>query len=315
MKKIKVVFFGTPEFAILPLEALIEAKDIDVVAVVTQDDKPVGRKQELTAPPVKNAALEQDIPVLQPTTLRKNPQILELLEGLEADFFAVVAYGKILPKEVLDIPKYGCINLHGSLLPQYRGASPVEEALLQGDAQTGVSFIQMNEELDAGDILVVQRQAVDPEDTSETLRRKLSLLGAALFPQLLRDVVDEVIQPIPQNSQNATFCHKITKQDGFIDIYKERAEDIVNKIRAYTPWPSCFMIVKDKRLKIIKAKAAESLTQVEPGAVIEGTFAGEYSIGLQTIEGTLWLQTVQLEGKKPTLIQDFMRGNKSFFAV
>jgi len=316
MKKIKVVYFGTPEFAVLPLQALIEAGDIEVVAVVTQEDKPVGRKQELTAPPVKKLAELDMIPVLQPTTLRKNQEIIDLLKGLKADVFAVVAYGKILPQEIIDIPKYGCVNLHGSLLPKYRGASPVEEALLQGDTQTGITFIKIAPELDAGDILLIQRQAIDPEVTSVSLRLKLSTLGGVLFPDLIRNLVDETITPIPQNSKNATFCHKISKEDGLIDIYKESAEQIVNKIRAYTPWPSCYLLVKDKRLKVLQAIAEPTNMAGKPGDILGGKDAqGKPTLGLQTVKGALWLQKVQLEGKNATSIQDFMRGNSSFFPV
>ena len=316
MKKIKVVYFGTPEFAVPPLQGLIEAGDIEVVAVVTQEDKPVGRKQELTAPPVKKLAELDMIPVLQPTTLRKNQEIVDLLKGLDADVFAVVAYGKILPQEIIDIPKYGCVNLHGSLLPKYRGASPVEEALLQGDTQTGITFIKIAPELDAGDILLIQRQVIAPEDTSVTLRQKLSSLGAILFPDLIRNLVDETIIPIPQNAKNATFCHKITKENGLIDIYKESAEQIVNKIRAYTPWPSCYLIVKDKRLKVLEAIAEPENMAGKPGDILGGKDnMGKPTLGLQTVKGALWLQKVQLEGKNATSIQDFMRGNASFFPV
>jgi methionyl-tRNA formyltransferase len=316
MKQIKVVYFGTPDFAVPPLQALIEASDIEVVAVVTQEDKPVGRKQELTAPPVKKLAELDMIPVLQPSTLKNNQEIIDLLQGLEADIFAVVAYGKILPQEILDIPKYGCINLHGSLLPKYRGASPVEEALLNGDTQTGITFIKITPELDAGDILLIQRQIIDPEDTSVTLRQKLSSLGAILFPDLIRNVVDETIIPIPQNHQNATFCHKISKENGRIDVYKESAEQIINKMRAYTPWPSCYLLVKEKRLKIVEAIAEPNNSSGKPGDILGGKDTqGKPTLGIQTVKGALWLQKVQLEGKNATSIQDFMRGNASFFST
>lgn len=316
MEKIKVVYFGTPEFAVPPLAALTEAEDIEVVAVVTQEDKPVGRKQELTAPPVKKQAELDMIPVLQPKSLRNNQEIVDLLKGLDADVFAVVAYGKILPQEILDIPKYGCVNLHGSLLPQYRGASPVEEALLHGDTQTGITFIKMTPELDAGDILLIQRQIIEPTDTSVTLRQKLSALGAILFPDLLRNLVDETISAIPQNHTNATFCHKIRKEDGLIDVYKESAEQIINKIRAYTPWPSCYLLVKDKRLRVLEAVADPTSNAAKPGDILGGKDdQGKPTLGIQTQNGALWLQKVQLEGKNATSIQDFMRGNASFFSV
>lgn len=309
-KKLKIVFMGTPGFAVPVLQALADDDRFDVVEVVTQEDKKVGRKQELTQPPVKAKALDLELPVLQPPKIRGNKEFLDLITNLKPDFIVVVAYGKLLPKELLEVPKYGCINIHGSLLPKYRGASPVEEAILHGDTETGISFIQMTEELDSGDILLIQRIKIDPTDNSPSLREKLSLLGALHLPFLLKDIVEGTIKHIPQDNTKATFCTKIKKEDGLIDLQKLTATEILNQLRAYTPWPSCFLVLGEKRIKIVAATNDESSKEMEPGTYSE---LPKGEIGLGTKHGMLILKEIQMEGKKPMKIQDFMRGNADFF--
>jgi methionyl-tRNA formyltransferase len=310
-QKIKIIFMGTPEFSLLPLKALMEDEEIEVQTVITQEDAKVGRKQILTPPPVKVLALANGIPVLQPPTLKGNNQIADVLKALHPDFMVVVAFGQILPKEILKIPKYGCINIHGSLLPKYRGASPIEEALVNGDAETGISFIKMEEGLDSGDILLMLRIKIAPEDNDTTLREKLSALGGTQLPYLLKDIKDGILTPIPQNHSQATFCRKIKKEDGLIDLKKMSAREIINKIRAYTPWPSCFLMINNKKLKILKADFDESGTTKTPAGT--ATFPTKETVALQTTSGILIPKIVQPEGKNPMPIQDFLRGNANFF--
>lgn len=307
-KRIKVIYLGTPQFAVPALEVLFNTAEIEVLAVVTQADKKVGRKQVIAAPPVKEVAQGYNASILQPENM-KDRSFLSLIKQLEPDVIVVVAYGKILPPELLKIPKYGCINLHGSLLPKYRGASPVEEALLQGETETGITFIKMDEGLDTGDILLAQRVHIEPTDNALSLRQKLSQLGAAQLPYLLRDLVEDQITPIPQNSAKASYCHKISKKDGSIDLKVLTANEIRNRIRAYTPWPSCFLIVQEKRLKILDIELDET-SPLRPG---EGLIQRDGSIALGTKKGAIILKKIQLEGKNPMIIQDFLRGNSDFF--
>jgi methionyl-tRNA formyltransferase len=308
--KIKVIFMGTPEFALAPLASLINADFIEVQAVVTQEDKPVGRKQVIMPPPVKVMALQNGIPVLQPSKINGNIEFEHALNQLEPDFFVVTAYGKILPKNILDIPSHGAINIHGSLLPKYRGASPVEEALLNGDPETGVTFIKMNEKLDAGDVIFTERVKILPEDTSESLRKKLSYLAAAQLPFVLKDILDEVINPLPQNEDFASYCRKINKSDGEINLLASTAKEVLNKIRAYSIWPKCHIIINGKILKILKAEIdADYICKPYESHKL----LGKNSIGLCTKKGLLIPQKVQLEGKKETDIQEFLKGNAELF--
>jgi methionyl-tRNA formyltransferase len=312
-RKIKIVYMGTPMFAVPPLEILLADADFDVLTVVTQEDKKTGRKQVVTAPPVKAAAILHNIPVLQPPSLKGNPEIVSLIKGLKPDFIVVVAFGQILPREILDIPKSGCVNLHGSLLPKYRGASPVEEALRNGDNETGITFIKMDDKLDSGNILLVQRLKIDPADNALILREKLCLLGTRLLPYLLKDIKDGLISPIPQNHSKATYCRKIRKEDGLVDLKTMSARQIVNHIRAYTPWPQCYLVGNGKRLKIIEAEFDENTAA--PSKIVPGEIVATPSekIGLATQKGILIPKTVQLEGKKAMPFQDFLRGNPGFF--
>jgi len=308
--KLKVVYMGTPLFAVPGLEALAADPGIEVTAVITREDQKVGRKQILTPPPVKIATLALDIPVLQPPQLKGNADIAKLIRDMHPDFIVVAAYGHILPAEILKIPKYGCVNLHGSLLPKYRGASPIEEALLNGDTDTGITFIKMNEKMDAGDILYIQRIPIDPKDDALTLRAKISLIGATQLPFVLKDLREGTIEPIPQNESKATHCRKISKEDGAINLARMTAHEICNRIRAYTPWPQCFLMVDGKRFKITAAAFDENAPGVKPAQIIENE-NGTVAIG--TAKGLLLPKTVQLEGKKEMSIQEFTRGNKDFF--
>lgn len=307
--KLKTVFMGTPDFAVAPLLALAGDPDIKVIAVITQEDKKIGRKQIITPPAVKTAAIKLDIPVLQPSEYRNNKEIINLLKGLKPDFFVVTAYGQILPEEILKIPRYGCINIHGSLLPKYRGASPIESAIIHGDKETGISFMKMIKKMDAGPIYGIFRLQIDNNDNSLTLRQKLSLLAATHLPYMLKDIASGAIEPIEQEHAKATYCRKITKEDGYTDLNKQTADEIINMTRAYDPWPGCFLVFKEKKIRIIEAKSEhEKSKSVAPYEMIE---MGKNEIGIGTKKGLLIPLKIQLEGKNPVSIQDFLLGNKN----
>lgn len=301
---------GTPDFALPSLQTLIDDDEFDVVAVVTQEDKKIGRKQEIMAPPVKQLAQKHNITVFQPGKIKGNKLFTDLIKNLKPDLFVVVAYGKILQKEFLDIPKYGAVNVHASLLPKYRGASPIEAALLQGDKETGITMMKMAEELDAGDILNVAKLTIEPQDDAETLTVKLSLLGGKILPYVLKDLVEGAISPIPQDSSKATFCHKIHKEDGLVDINSMNAREIFNRLRAYTPWPSVFVMVEGKRLKLVEMDVDENL-KLAPGELKELT---KTSIAVGTKKGAIIPRKIQLEGKKVMTIQEFLTGNRSLLS-
>ena len=309
-QKIRVVFMGTPQAAVLPLQVLVTHREFEVMGVITQEDKPVGRKQIMTPPPVKQAALELGLTVLQPSKIQNNSQLFKLLKGLQADVFVVVAYGKILPEEILYLPRFGCVNIHFSLLPKYRGASPVEEALLHGDTQTGVAFMKMARGMDTGDILLMQRVQIEPSDTSLILREKLVSVASRQLPFILKDLVDGLLQPIPQKEEVATYCHKIQKEDGLLDFTQLSADEIMNKFRAYTPWPSVFFIENGKRVKITQLKKDENETGLRPGQkkIID------HKVAVGTSRGVVFIEKLQVEGKKEMTASEFLKGNIHFFA-
>ncbi len=300
----KVVFFGTPKFAVPFLNHIEIDNRIEVEAVVTQPDKPVGRKKEITPPPIKEFAQKMGLPILQPEKVKNNPEFVELLKGLEPDFIVIVAYGAILPREILDIPKYDCINVHTSLLPKYRGASPVQSALLNGDTETGVSFMSLDEELDTGDIYLLKKVEIEEKDNQETLFKKLSDIGSVLLPSVLIDVEDEVLTPIPQNDALATYCTKISKEDALIDPIKDTVAQISNKLRAFTPWPGIYMMHEGKRLKILDIEKLSELKEVDAGKLI----ADGNKLLLGTKSGVLSIKKLQPEGKKPLTEKEFING-------
>lgn len=310
MTKLKTIFMGTPDFALSSLQSLIDDSDFEVVAVVTQEDKKVGRKQEITPSPVKQLALKNDLPVFQPPKIKGNTKFLELMKNLKPDLVVVVAYGQILPPEFLKIAKYGAVNIHPSLLPKYRGATPIEAALINGDEETGVTIMKITEKLDAGDILEITKLPIEPSDNAESLTVKLSLLGGKILPFILKDFVEGAITPIPQNEKQMTFCHKIEKNDGLVDLAQLTARQILNRLRAYTPWPSVFLTIDGKRLKLIDLSVDENLN-LKPGEMKDFS-KSEVAIG--TKKGAIIPHIVQLEGKNPMKIQDFLLGNRSLFS-
>lgn len=300
---VDVVFMGTPDFAVPSLWAVTGAHR--VIAVYTQPDKPVGRGQTLQASPVKQAALVHHIPVYQPEKLRR-PDVVQQLAALHPDVIVVAAYGQILPQTVLDIPRYGCINVHASLLPRWRGAAPIQAALLAGDTQTGVTIMQMEAGLDTGPMLRSESIDISPRETAQTLHDKLARLGARLLIETLEDYLAGRLTPTPQPAEGVTWAPQIEKQHGRID-WNKTAIDIDRQVRAFTPWPGTFTTWNGQTLKVIAGHpiltASAPIGQVIPHA--EGAAIG-------TAQGVYVLQSVQLAGKKAVSIADFLRGYPGF---
>ncbi len=301
----KIVFFGTSKFAADILETV--SGQFSVVAVVTQPDKPVGRKQELTPSPVAELAKSKNIPVLKPEFL-KNETIQAEIKSFNPDLFVVIAYGKIIPQAVLDIPKHGSINIHPSLLPKYRGTSPIHAALLNDDKETGVTIMLMDADMDHGPILKQERVTVDPTELFLELEEKLLEVSKKLILDTIPAYLDGTIKPVPQNHEEASVVKIISKEDGKVD-WNQPARNIFNKYRAYINWPGIWTTWNGKNLKLLTVKLSGALQGAsEPGTVIQQDDA----VLIQTSEGALEVIKLQLEGKNPTMSQDFVRGNKEF---
>jgi methionyl-tRNA formyltransferase len=300
--KPKIIFFGTPEFAAKILEALLSA-DYAIKAVVAQPDKAVGRHQTLTHPPTKVLALKNKIKVLQPANL-KDPDFLADLKKLKPDLIITAAYGKIIPKEILELPKFGAINVHGSLLPKFRGASPIQYAIWQGEAEAGVTIMLMDEIMDHGPIVAEEAIRIAPDDTSGTLHGKLADLGANLLIKTLPKWLNRELEPQDQDMTQVTYTKILKRDDGRIN-WSKPAIEIERQIRAFTPWPGVFTEIDGKRLKIIKAKIANESGSKNAGEVLK-TSSGELAVVCG--ESSLILEKVQLEGKKEVSGKEFLNG-------
>lgn len=296
----RIVFMGTPDFAVPSLQALIDAGH-DVCAVYTQPDKPQGRKQILTAPPVKTLALEHDIPVFQPNTLKNEDEQARLRE-LAPEVIIVVAYGKLLPKAVLDIPPHGCINVHGSLLPRWRGAAPIQWAVIAGDEMAGVTTMQMAEGLDTGDMLLTYETKVGEKETAGELFDRLAQSGAELLTQTL--VKLDEITPRPQDDAQSCYAHMLDKQMAVID-WSKSAHEIDCLIRGLNPWPIALTTLSGERLKVFAAEKANG--RGEPGTVLEAD--PKKGLTVACGEGALKLTEIQLVGGKRMKVNDFLRGH------
>lgn len=296
----RIVFMGTPDFAVPSLQALIDAGH-DVCAVYTQPDKPQGRKQILTAPPVKTLALEHDIPVFQPNTLKNEDEQARLRE-LAPEVIIVVAYGKLLPKAVLDIPPHGCINVHGSLLPRWRGAAPIQWAVIAGDEMAGVTTMQMAEGLDTGDMLLTYETKVGEKETAGELFDRLAQSGAELLTQTL--VKLDEITPRPQDDAQSCYAHMLDKQMAVID-WSKSAHEIDCLIRGLNPWPIALTTLSGERLKVFAAEKAAG--NGEPGTVLEAD--PKKGLTVACGEGALRLTEIQLVGGKRMKATDFLRGH------
>ncbi len=302
---LRVVFMGTPDFAVPTLRRLLE--QYTVVGVVTRPDKPKGRSKTPVPSPVKVVAQEAGVPVFQPRTLR-TPEAQAVIREWHPDVIVVAAFGLILPPEVLRIPPHGCVNVHASLLPRWRGAAPVAAAILAGDTETGVTIMLMDEGVDTGPILAQAREPIRPDDTTETLSRRLAVLGADLLAETLPRWVRGEITPQPQDDAQATYAPMLRKADGWID-WREPAVLIERKVRAYQPWPTAMTRWRGKVLKILRARPEPDIRREEPpGTVV----VWDDGAAVVTGEGLLVLLEVQLEGKRALDIAAFLRGARGF---
>jgi methionyl-tRNA formyltransferase len=305
MNGLKIIFMGTAELSCASLERLARAPQAHIAAVVTQPDKPQGRELKLQAPPVKVLAQTFNLPVLQPPRARDEHFISQLRE-LQPDLIVVVAYGHILPPAILDLPRFGCLNVHTSLLPKYRGAAPIQWAIANGETETGVTIIKMDAGMDTGPILSQERTPISAQDDSATLHRWLAQLGAGLLLETIPDYVSRKIQPKPQ-SDGATYAPKIKKEDGQID-WKLPAQNILNRLRAFTPWPGAFTFLKSEPkpclLKIWKAEAVQK--DGEPGDILS---ANPQGIVIACGKDALNILELQREGGRRMSAAEFLTGH------
>jgi len=304
-----LVFMGSPQFAVPTLEVL--ARDHAILAVFTQPDKPAGRGQRLTAVPVKQWAVARDIPVHQPKSFRKEPQAIDVLHDLRPDVIVVAAYGLILPQAVLDMPPFGCLNVHGSILPRHRGAAPITSAILMGDAETGITIMQMDAGMDTGPMLSVAREAIRPDDTTASLGERMSYLGAQLMADTLPKYLSGEMTLQPQPEEGVTYSPKINKADAQID-WRKPATEIERMVRAYIPWPGTFTFWDKQMMKVLKTQVKEGQRDGETGRVVQ---LNDGSIGVVTGEGLLVLKEIQLAGRKAMKAEDFVRGQPKFIGA
>lgn len=299
----KVVFMGTPDFSVPILRKLID-DGYEVIGVVTQPDRPVGRKRVLTPPPVKVEALKHGIPVYQPEKIRQ-PHELEQILSLNPDLIVTAAFGQILPKELLDAPKYGCINVHASLLPKLRGGAPIHYAIIQGKKKTGITIMYMVEKLDAGDILSGVEVPIAEEDNVGTLHNKLSAAGAKLLSETLPLLLEGKINPVAQNHEAATFAWNIKREQEKID-WSKSGEDVYNHIRGLNPWPVAFTTLEGQVLKIWQTEKVKGLTGDFPGTIVKIDPDGFIvSTGNET---AIKIKELQPSGKTKMSCEQFLRG-------
>ena len=298
-----VIFMGTPDFSVPVLQGLIDSAEHTVTAVITQPDKARGRSGKLVFTPVKEVAVANDIPVFTPKRI-KDEEVVEQLRQIPCDVMVVVAFGQILSKEILEIPPYGCINVHASLLPRWRGAAPMQWAILEGDATTGITTMQMDEGLDTGDMLLKKEIEIHPEETGESLHDRLAELGSDLLLETLRQVEEGTLIPIPQKDENSCYAKMLTKDLGRLDM-NEDAKKLERYIRGLNSWPSAYTGYQGKILKIWRAEVIQQETGEAPGTVVE---VDKQSFTVQTGKGCLRLLEVQLEGKKRMDVGSFLRG-------
>jgi len=306
--KIRTIFIGTPDFAIPAFQALIEDEQFEIIAVITQPDMPVGRKQILTPPPIKEIASSYGLPILQP---EKILTITKKIKKLNPDLIVVIAYAQLIPEAILKIPKFGCINVHGSLLPKYRGAAVIQAPILHGDKQTGVTIMKMDKGLDTGPILTQAAIDIAPAETAGTLYDKLSQLGGELLVNTLKKYIAGKIKPQSQNQAKASFVRQLKKEDGLINWAKPAVE-IERLIRAMTPWPSAWTWWKDKRIKIIAVQRQPlPINSYKPGK----TFIYNRGLAVQCGKNALIIKKLQPAGKKEMASEEFLRGHENFIGT
>ena len=299
----RIFFMGTPDFAAVSLKMLLDG-GYDVVGVFTQPDKPVGRKQIMTPPPVKTLALERGVPVYQPVKLRDGTAA-ELIRSHRPDVIAVVAYGRILPRAILDIPPRGCVNIHGSILPKYRGAAPIQWARINGDEETGVSAQFMAEAMDAGDVIGVKRTKIKKDETAGELFERLAPMGGELLCETLKSIEDGTVTRTPQNEQEATFAPPLTREMAELD-FNMPGRMIVSRILGLDPWPVATAEIKGERYKIFRAFSTVKAVSAPPGSLISADKAG---IEIASSDGTVTVTELQAPGGKRMLAADYLRGH------
>jgi len=304
--QLRTVFMGTSPFAKDIFMSLLDAK-YNIIGIYTQSDKKVGRKQKEQMSPVKELAMPNKIPVFQPRKF--DTEAIAEIKNLKPDLIIVAAYGKILPKEVLDLPGFGCINVHVSLLPKFRGPSPIQNTILAGEKETGVTIMLMDEGIDTGKILLQKKMAIDNDDTTETVLKKMGEFGSEALLETIPKWIERKIEPVAQDESKATLCQLIEREDGHI-MWDDEAQNIYNRFRALSPWPGIFSYFNNneslQRLKLSKISLQKHAPKIEhkTGEVFE---AGD-KIGVQTLKGVIILEEVQLEGKNNTSIRDFING-------
>lgn len=301
----KILFAGTPDFAATALRALLDSEH-QLLAVLTQPDRPAGRGKKLTPSPVKQLAVEQGIPVLQPETLKGDAMRAELA-ALQPDVMVVVAYGLLIPQAILDIPRYGCINIHGSLLPRWRGAAPIQRAIEAGDSETGVGIMQMEAGLDTGPVLLEKRTPISDDDTGGSVHDRLAALGAEALIEALRDLPALQESATVQATDGVTYAHKLGKDDARID-WQRPAIELFNMIRAFNPWPVAWSTLDGEPVKIWRAQLVQA--RGKPGEIVAATDAG---IDVACGEGALRLTEIQLPGKRAMPVADVLRGHARLF--
>jgi methionyl-tRNA formyltransferase len=300
----RVIFMGTPSFALPILRAIHKSKH-KLISVVTQPDRPKGRGRKLGIPPVKEAAKELLLPVMQPQTAKDKAFIGEV-KRISPDIIVVAAYGRILTRELLDIPPLGCINVHASLLPKYRGVAPIQWAIVNGERKTGITIMKMDEGMDTGDIFLAQEVAIGDEDTAQILHDRLAQVGASLIVKAMDQLDRGALRPIPQDHREASYAPPLKKEDGLID-WSQDARDIFNRIRGFNPWPGAFTYLKGSRLKIFSGEIIHEEVGERVGKVVQ---SGSEGVKVATGKGSLLITEVQLEGRKRMPVHEFLIGNE-----
>lgn len=300
----RIVFMGTPDFAVPTLKALIASRH-EVACVVTQPDRPKGRGRGLAKSPVKLCAEASGLDILQPEKA-SDPEFVNTLSQLQPDLIVVVAYGQILRKSILEIPKFFCLNLHSSLLPKYRGAAPINWAIINGEKETGVTAMQMDEGMDSGDILLTRKIPILESDNAQTLHDKLSEAGAALILETLERLEQGTLTPMVQNKNQVTFAPKLKKEDGLIH-WEEHAESLKNRVRGLEPWPGAYTFFQSKRLRLCEVETTTGAPEDHPGEVARTT---DHGIEVGTGKGRLVITSLQPEGKNRMSAKSFLAGHK-----
>ncbi|PQJ65205.1 methionyl-tRNA formyltransferase [Vibrio jasicida] len=308
-QSLRIVFAGTPDFAARHLAALLSSEH-EVIAVYTQPDRPAGRGKKLTASPVKTIALEHGIPVYQPENFKSDEAKQELAD-LNADIMVVVAYGLLLPQVVLDTPKLGCINVHGSILPRWRGAAPIQRSIWAGDAETGVTIMQMDIGLDTGDMLKIATLPIEASDTSASMYEKLAGLGPDALIDCLADIATGNAEPVKQDDELANYAKKLSKEEARIN-WNDDAAHIERCVRAFNPWPMSHFEVAENSIKVWQSRVAEQTSDKPAGTIVQADKTGIY---VATGNGTLVLEQLQIPGKKAMSVQDILNSRASWFEV